>query len=107
MNYMAEIRCIAERREVNFLLHFTQARNLRGILTYGILPRRELLETEYLAYVSDRYRLDDNNDAVSVSIERINEKTFVSKRHKSEHSDWVVLVLSSEVLWTHKCQFCW
>ena len=107
VSFQTEIRSVAERREVNFLLHFTQVQNLRGIVTHGILPRRDLLKPEYSAYASDRYRLDENDEAVSVSISRVNERMFVSKRHKSGHSDWVILVLSSEILWTHNCQFCW
>lgn len=107
MSYQAEIQSVAVDRGVSFLLHFTQTYNLPGILKHGILPRRDLDEPEYLAFASDRYRLDDNDNAVSVSISRVNERMFVAKRHKSGHSNWVILVLSPEILWTHICQFCW
>lgn len=107
MNYRDKIRTIAKARDIRYLLHFTQAVNLPGIVEHGFLPRRELLKTEYLARPSDRYRLDDNEDAVSISISRVNEVMFDSKRYKSGHSNWVILVLSPEILWKYSCRFCW
>lgn len=105
--YRDEIRSIAEEREVRFLLHFTQAINLPGIVTHGLLPRRKLEMLKHPAYYSGHYRLDENPDAVSVSISRVNEGMFAEKRRKSGHADWVVLVLPSDMLWTHNCRFCW
>ena len=107
IDYRSKIRSIAKEREIELLLHFTQAANLPGIVEHGILPRCELEKDMYMAYASDKYRLDDNFDAVSVSISRINEAMFEAKRRKSEHDDWLVLVLSSEILWTHSCKFSW
>ena len=105
--YQEEIRAIAEHREVRYLLHFTQSANLPGIVNHGILPRHRLAGPEYLAYASDHSRLDENDAAVSVSVSRVNEVMFASKRNKSGHPDWVVLVLSADILWTHDCLFCW
>ncbi len=36
------IKKIIEEREIQFLFHFTQARNLPSILDYGLLPLSEL-----------------------------------------------------------------
>jgi hypothetical protein len=60
-----------------------------------------------MAYAIDRNRRDGRGDAVSVSISRVNRPMFAAKRHKSGHTDWVVLVLPSEILWTHDCLFSW
>lgn len=106
-DYRNQIQTIANNRGVEFLLHFTQIANLPGIVKHGILPRRELHKSEHLAYASDQYRLDENLDAVSVSISRINEEMFRSKRRKSGHDDWLILVISAEILWSHRCIFCW
>lgn len=106
-NYRDKIRSIAEDRDVQFLLHFTQAANLAEIVKHGLLSRRELEGPEYLAFASDLSRLDENDMAVSVSISRLNEAMFASKRRKSGHRDWVVLVLSADILWTLDCVFCW
>lgn len=107
VDYRRKIRAIAKEQEVDFLLHFTQAANLPGIVRHGILPRSELEKPMYLAHASDEYRLDENQDAVSVSISRINETMFLSKRRKSGHDNWLILGLSPEILWTHNCRFCW
>ncbi|MBP9709343.1 MAG: DUF4433 domain-containing protein [Oligoflexales bacterium] len=106
-NYRDDIRLIVEDREIYYLYHFTQIVNLPEIMKHGLLSRRKLAELKCLAFTSDEYRLDENSDAVSVSISQVNERMFASKRRKSGHQDWVVLVLGSKILWTHKCQFCW
>lgn len=108
MTYREKIKSIADDRDVRLLLHFTQAANLLGIVKHGLLSRRKLAELESLDYyVSDQYRLDESEDAVSISISRFNEDMFASKRYKSGHSDWIVLALSPDILWTHNCRFCW
>lgn len=106
-SYQDRIRSISQDRDVRFLLHFTQAANLAGIVKHGLLSRVELATPGYLAYASDGFRLDDNDSAVSVSISRVNRGMFASKREKSGHANWVVLVLSAEILWTHCCLFYW
>src|SRR3546814_1182309 len=70
-----------------FLLHFTKAANLAGIVKHGLWPRRNLAAAEHLAYASDYGRLDGNEDAVSVSISRVNEPMFAAKRRKSGRSE--------------------
>ena len=100
-------RMIALDRDVRFLLHFTQAANLTGVVKHGLWPRRDLAAADHLAYASDYGRLDGNEDAVSVSISRVNGPMFAAKRRKSGHVDWIVLVLSATILWTHDCRFCW
>lgn len=106
MTYTAKIERIARDRDIQFLLHFTQITNLPGIMTHGLLPRRELEKPNHTAYASAKHRLDDNDDAISVSITRINESMFASKRDKSGHFNWMILALSPEILWTHVCRFC-
>lgn len=102
-----EIRSIAQGRGVNFLCHFTQAANLANIVEHGLRSRRELIDTDYLAYVSDCYRLDDNDNAISVSVSTWNGGMLDIKRYKNPGAEWVVLVLDAEILWTHQCLFCW
>jgi hypothetical protein len=105
--YREKIRLIAEEREVQLLLHFTQFNNLRGIVKHGLLSRKTLAELGYMFDPSDLYRLDGCEEAVSVSISRVNEPVFAAKRHKAGHTDWVVLVLPFPILWTHECRFSW
>lgn len=107
VNYRDKIRFISESRDIQYLLHFTQISNLDGIAKNGILSRQELEKLEYIFYPSAPYRLDEDDDSVSVSISRVNVDMFFSKRTKSGHLNWIVLVISPEILWTHNCRFCW
>lgn len=107
MSYQEKIKAIAEEREIKHLFHFTQLKNLSGILNFGLLPRQELIKSNHLAYSSSQFRLDDNERAISVSITRINLDMFATKRHKVGDQDWIVLCLSPEILWTLNCHFCW
>src|SRR3546814_13084817 len=77
------------------------------VCSSDLWPRRNLAAAEHLAYASDYGRLDGNEDAVSVSISRVNEPMFAAKRRKSGHADWIVLVLSATNLWMPDCRFCW
>lgn len=102
-----KIRQFAEEREVCVLLHFTQLRNLGGIVKHGLLSRDKLAGPEYMAHAIDYHRLDERGDAISTSISQVNSPVFAKKRHKSGHTDWVTLVLPSHILWTHRCLFSW
>ena len=83
------IKSISKEREIGVLLHFTQAANLPGIVRHGLLPRRELKTSNVAAFASDQYRLDANDDAISISISRTHEAMFASKRKKCGHDNWV------------------
>ena len=98
---------MTEDRDIRCLLHFTQIANMPSIMQYGLLSRQKLGELGVLAHASDDYRLDNNNEVVSVSISRINQMMFESKRRKSRGSSWIILIISPEILWTHSCKFCW
>jgi hypothetical protein len=73
--YRDEIGSIAMQRNVRYLLHFTQLANLSGIVKHGLLPRRDLIAMEDTAYVSDLFRLDGNDGAVSVSVSRWSKRS--------------------------------
>lgn len=105
--YRRQIQSIANGRQIRNLLHFTQTANISEILKHGLVSRRALMASDYSAYASDYHRLDDNDDAVSISVSRLNGAMFASKQGKSGHEDWVVLVLSADILWTHPCLFSW
>ncbi|MGV4838968.1 DarT ssDNA thymidine ADP-ribosyltransferase family protein [Stenotrophomonas maltophilia] len=90
---------------MEWLLHFTPIPNLASIVELGLLCRSRLQESQQTFYTSSEHRLDDNQDAISVSVSAINHFMFLDKRKASRRSDWVVLLLSSSILWTHECRF--
>jgi hypothetical protein len=63
------IQSILEARGVDCLLHFTQFDNLCGIVQRGLMSRNLLRNASFLP--SALGRLDENYDAVSVSISRV------------------------------------
>lgn len=104
-SYQDQIRIAAQKRRVGCLLHFTPLPNLASIVEHGLLSRETQLAKEAFGYTSSAHRLDENHSATSISVSAINHDMFVSKRKDSGRGDWVVLWLSSEILWTHSCRF--
>ncbi|TGQ28515.1 DUF4433 domain-containing protein [Mesorhizobium sp. M00.F.Ca.ET.216.01.1.1] len=68
MGFRERIRHEAVRRGIPYLVHFTQAWNLPSIVTHGLLSRTELAERNLNVFLSDRSRLDEKDEAISVSI---------------------------------------
>lgn len=104
-SYQDQIRIAAQQRGVECLLHFTPLPNLASVVEHGILSREAQLAKEASGYTSSAHRLDENHSATSISVSAINHDMFASKRKDSGRSDWAVLFLSSEILWTHPCRF--
>ncbi|UEM08080.1 DUF4433 domain-containing protein (plasmid) [Skermanella rosea] len=87
-------------------MHFTRVDNLESIVQHGLLPRSSLLEREDVTAVpSSESRLDEENEAVSVSINSINHCMFQAKDGKCGHPYWVVLLLDPCILWKRRCRF--
>lgn len=99
------IRRIVGQREIEQVLHFTQLENFPTILEHGILPRSELMHSEFVGYASDEDRLDDNYGAVSVSISCYYPKMFEAKRYRSGNAPWAILILNPSILWSYHCLF--
>lgn len=104
-SYQDQIRIAAQKRRVGCLLHFTPLPNLASIVEHGLLSRETQFAKEAFGYTSSAKRLDENHSATSISVSAINHDMFASKRKDSGRSDWVVLFLSPEILWTHSCRF--
>lgn len=101
------IKELAQRRKLPYLVHFTFAGNLPGILEQGLLPRDFLdqYDTGHAVYVNDGKRLDNHRDSVSLSIAHPNDRMFFKYRQESARPDWVVLVLDISILWEKDCAF--
>lgn len=100
------IRTYLQQRGVVDVYHFTQETNLSAILKHGLLPRN-LLQQRGIAFVSnDTMRLDNAQEATSVSISFPNYKMFYRLRQNDTSVRWIVLSIQPEILWTANCAFC-
>jgi len=106
MGYREDIRHEAALRGIQYLVHFTQFGNLPSIVTHGLLSRADLLARGFGAFASASHRLDEEYEAISVSISAINNAMFKAKQKTCVRTNWVVLLLDPSILWTHNCRFC-
>lgn len=100
-----EIEAISKEREIPYLVHFTQLSNLESILEYGIHPRCNLNGLLAEITINDELRLDHHDDSISLSIAHPNSSMFYKYRQE-KGEDWVILVISPNVLWEMDCAFC-
>jgi len=63
-----EIKREAEKRGIQYLVHFTRSCNISGILKRGILPVVYHQRYEVMSVTNDPNRYDDQTDSVSLSI---------------------------------------
>lgn len=105
-NYKEQIKNIATKRAIPYLVHFTHVNNLASILNKGLLPRKKLHDENHSFYYNDELRLDGRPEASSLSISHPNEKMFYKYRINGFENDWVVLVIKPEVLWEKEVAFC-
>lgn len=91
-------------RGIKHLLHFTPVDNLKSILSKGILSRRKLGFSDFIA--TDRERLDNWRDWISTSVSFPNYSMLYKKTlHLSNVKGWVIIVISSSVIWELDCMF--
>ena len=76
MNDKKQILISAKKRGIEHCVHFTNVLNLPSILSYGLLSKADL-EYNWIDYnYNDDLRLDDLEEAISVSITSPNYKMF-------------------------------
>lgn len=95
-----------EARGIKFLVHFTRADNVDGILTHGLIPRAEFDGLKTAPVVNDDMRLDYCVGATSVSISFPNYKMFYRYRQENLGTAWAVMFIDPSVLWKNECAFC-
>lgn len=98
---------VAIDQRVHHILHFTQLANLSGILNHGLLSRSTLRQANlgYNVFVSDVDRLDNNENAISVSVSYFYPEMFDAKRYRSGKASWMILGLDPSLLWKLRCFF--
>lgn len=92
------------QRGIESLVHFTNADNIPSIIQHGILSKNEL-DNHGISYQHNDYmRLDNNLDAISLSVTFPNYRMFFPLR-KATGSNWVVLLICPEIILSADCLF--
>lgn len=91
---------------IKYLVHFTQAKNLKSIFKHGLLSVDELDERELSYNYNDFHRYDGCTDGICLSIQFPNYRMFYKYRDQDRDVDWVVLGVKKSVLWKKECAFC-
>jgi hypothetical protein len=99
------IASIVQDRQIEHVLHFTRLDNLSHILDHGLRARSELATADFDVRPSDEQRMDEDDDAVSVSISCYYPKMFEAKRYRAGDTPWVILCLHPSLLWNLPCRF--
>jgi hypothetical protein len=94
--------------EINipYLVHFTNYKNIKTVLTHGIIPKDDLVTLSKSVMTNDMHRWDNCTNAVSLSVSFPNSRMFYKYRQLSLHEKWVVLLINPKVLWEQDCAFC-
>ncbi len=100
-----DIRTEAEKIGIPHLIHFTRCENLESILRHGLLSVASCKAKRLTPFRNDTKRFDGQLNGVSLSVAFPNYKMFYKYRMLNESSDWVVLILSKNILWEKECGF--
>ena len=105
-NIKSLIRCYAQQRGIEQLLHFTRLENLPSIIQHGLLPRSYIRNYNIRCNFNDNKRLDGLEDAICLSISFPNYRLFYKFRKQYTSSAWIILEIDPTLLWEYECIFC-
>ena len=94
-----------KERSIYSFVHFTDARNLPGILADGLRIRSELEAAGAEMYPTDPNRLDEMIHSLSLSVSFPNYKMFYSKQMDEPERHWCVLQLRAGDVVGKTCLF--
>lgn len=92
-------------RKIEQIFHFTRADNIRNILKYGLLSRNKVERRRIYSHYNDYARYDNILDGISLSISWPNYKMFYALRKRHPEYRWVIIEISSRILYEKECIF--
>ncbi len=97
-----------QERNIDYLFHFTQEKNISSILKFGLLPRSMSAFIGIGINYNDSLRLDNREDYNSLSISFPNSRMFYKYRKLGENKgiNWAIIVFNPEILYLKTCLFC-
>ena len=102
---MTDIKSIIQEKEIPFLVHFTNLKNLDSIFKHGLVPRDQLGRLESESEINDENRLDGHEDSISLSISFPTCQRFDKIRQTSE-DQYCSLARSPKLLLEKNSAFC-
>ena len=100
-----DVQEIIKNQKINNVVHFTRLQNLEGILSCGLLTRKNILNSDIFSEFNDKYRFDQQKDSISCSIEFPNYKMFYKLQRENPDREWIVILLDPSLLWEKICAF--
>ncbi|WP_164742552.1 DarT ssDNA thymidine ADP-ribosyltransferase family protein [Caldicellulosiruptor changbaiensis] len=94
-----------EERKIEYLVHFTNLKNLKSIMTNGIIPVGYHDKYKISACINDSSRYDKCLDASSLSISFPNYRMFYKVRINNPSERWVIILLDPSIIWKKDCAF--
>lgn len=96
-----------ELRNVEYLVHFTNLKNLKTIIKLGILPVSLHNVNGIIAEKNDKLRQDNLLDKTSFSIEFPNYKMLYKSKMEKPNEKWVILFINAKIILERECVFCY
>lgn len=100
------IRDIVSTRDIQHLVHFTQADNLVSIFREGLLSVEEARRRGLRPRTNDPVRYDRYLHGISLSVSYPNAPMFYKLRKMHPETDWALLLIDPSVLFEKRCGFC-
>lgn len=94
---------VLKQRNIQYLVHFTQAENLHNIFKHGLLPRTTLNANKIESHFNFKSR--KYHDAIALSIEFVDYIQFNAIRYRQHNLPWVVLCIDASILKRMNCAF--
>lgn len=93
-----------QRRNIHYLVHFTDVSNLPSIMENGLLSISKMNES-HLGYINnDQFRLDNQPNGISLSVEFPNYKMLYYYQNQGDR-DFVILLLNPLSVLQKKCAY--
>lgn len=94
-----ELKEFFNKRNIKYLIHFTDGRNIESIKKYGILSVNELQKKNLFFYRNDYKRLDGVKDGISLSITTSNTRVFKQFIQNGTLKNPKMIVIDVRLLW--------
>ena len=98
-NAQLEIKAFLEKRNIKYLIHFTDSKNVESIKRHGILSVQQLMNRGIAFSRNDLGRYDNMPDYISLSITNPNEELLSSFRKKGSILDAKFIYIDASILY--------